>query len=153
MHYPVTVKTIYKQSLAAVRRRVHIGEVGNAWRPALDLVWEFLGRNPGLRTNGHNVFVYYSLVDNSESIEVEFGVQVTRDFKGEGEVIESTTPAGEVASAIANGYDMIGQVHDTIHKWCAAHGRELSGVSLEIYGDPDENDHTKIDIEVMYLLK
>jgi hypothetical protein len=42
-------------------------------------VWTFLGRTPGLRTDGHNVFVYHTLADGSEAMDVEFGVQVTRN--------------------------------------------------------------------------
>ena len=38
----VTVQTVAARKLAAVRRRVTIGAVGAAWKPALDLVWAFL---------------------------------------------------------------------------------------------------------------
>ena len=50
MNYQVVTKTVSAQTIAAVRRRVRIGEVGRAWKPALDLVWEFLRRHEGLRT-------------------------------------------------------------------------------------------------------
>ena len=59
MNYQVVTKTVNTQPLAAVRRRVRIGEVARAWKPALDLVWEFLRQREGLRTDGHNCFVYH----------------------------------------------------------------------------------------------
>jgi hypothetical protein len=45
--------------LAAVRREVVPGTVGSAWGPALGKVWEFISSEPGLRTDGHNIFLYH----------------------------------------------------------------------------------------------
>ena len=81
--------------LAAVRRRVAMNDVGNEFKPALDQVWAFLGNNPGLRTDGHNVFLYHH--ESPEILPVDFGVEVVRTFSGEGEVQCVTTPAGEAA--------------------------------------------------------
>jgi len=50
----VTVQKVPPRRLAGVRRRVTIGAVGAAWKPALDLVWAFLRAHPGLRADGHN---------------------------------------------------------------------------------------------------
>ena len=58
MTYAVTIEAVPPRILAAVRRRVRTGEVPRAFRPALDQVWAFLRSNPGLRTDGHNVFHY-----------------------------------------------------------------------------------------------
>jgi hypothetical protein len=49
MTYQVVTKKVVSQPLAAVRRRVLVGKVGSAWKPALDLVWAFLSHNQGLR--------------------------------------------------------------------------------------------------------
>ena len=38
----VSVRTVPFRQLAAVRRRVPIGAVGSAWKPALDQVWAYL---------------------------------------------------------------------------------------------------------------
>jgi len=84
MNYQVVTKTVSSQPLAAVRRRVRVGNVASAWKPALDLVWEFLRRHEGLRVDGHNCFLYHYLA--GAAMEVDFGVQVVRPFEGEGEV-------------------------------------------------------------------
>jgi len=52
MSYEVVTRIVSAQPLAAVRRRVLIGDVGRTWKPALDLVWEFLRRHEGLRSVG-----------------------------------------------------------------------------------------------------
>ena len=58
-HVSVSVRTVAAIKLAAVRRQVAIGGVGVAWGPALDKVWDFLRTKPGLRADGHNVFLYH----------------------------------------------------------------------------------------------
>ena len=97
MNYEVVTRIVNSQTLAAVRRRVLVGNVGTAWKPALDLVWEFLGRQKGLRVDGHNCFLYHQLASGGGAMEVDFRVQVVRRFEGEGVVICTETAAGEVA--------------------------------------------------------
>ena len=116
----VTVQTVSVRKLAAVRRRVKIGSVGTAWGPALDEVWTFLRAHPGLRTDGHNVFVYHHPPSRDAPMDVEFGVEVTRTFDPAGDVFPTETPAGEVAMAVhVSSYDRLHQAHDAIHAWRA----------------------------------
>src|SRR6516225_157271 len=91
----VSIQSVPARKLAAVRRQVAIGAVGSAWRPALDQVWKFLGSRPGLRTDGHNIFLYHHPTDRDAPINVDFGVEVTRAFDSSGEVYATETPAGE----------------------------------------------------------
>src|SRR5262249_47369285 len=97
MGYEVVTRIVSSQPLAAVRHRVQIGNVGSAWKPALDLVWEFLRRHEGLRTDGHNCFLYHHAAPGEAVMDVDFGVQVIRPFEGEGQIACTQTPAGEVA--------------------------------------------------------
>ena len=153
MNHQVVTKTVDSQTLAAVRRRVRLGGVGSAWKDALDLVWEFLRRHEGLRVDGHNCFLYHHPTDRGEVMEVDFGVQVVRSFEGEGEVICTETPAGEVAMTTHTGsYAGLSMAHNAIHSWCAETGRGLGEYSWEIYGDWT-NDETKLETQVVYLLR
>jgi effector-binding domain-containing protein len=137
--------------MAAVRRRVQVGHVSTAWKPALDQVWAFLRRHEGLRTDGHNIFVYH-LAPPGEPMDVDFGVEVTGAFEGEGEVIFTQTPAGDVASALHVGsYGGLAGAYDAIEAWRAANGRKFAGSSWEIYGDPGDDPAT-IEVRVVYLL-
>src|SRR5215475_12981792 len=112
----VSVQTVRPRKLAAVRRQVTIGAVGAAWRPALDKVWAFLRTQPGLRTDGHNVFLYHHPEHRDLPMDVYFGVEVTRAFEAAGEVYATGTPAGMVAVAVHIGpYDRIKEAHDAIH--------------------------------------
>lgn len=148
----VVTKTVSAQPIAAVRRRSQGRDIGRIWKPALDLVWEFLRRHEGLRADGHNCFLYHQPVHRDEEMEIAFGVQVIRPFEGEGEVICTETPAGEVAVATHVGsYDKLDAAYNAIHSWRAATGRAFGGCSWEIYGDWTD-DITKLETQVVYLL-
>jgi len=148
----VTVRTVSARKLAAVRRSVKIGAVATAWRPALDQVWAFLRTHPGLRTDGHNVFVYHHPASRDAPMDVDFGVEVIRPFEREGDVVPTETPAGEVAMAVhVGGYDQLRRTHDAIHAWRAEADRTFAGTSWEIYGDWSD-DPSKLETTVCYLL-
>ena len=149
----VSVQCVRPRKLAAVRRQVAIGEVGAAWRPALDQVWNFLRTQPGLRTDGHNIFLYHHPAARHLPMSVDFGVEVTRAFDPAGEVRPTETPAGEVAQAVhIGGYDRLNEAHDAIHAWAQANNRAFAGKSWEIYSDWSD-DPSKLETTVVYLLK
>src|SRR5712691_5745559 len=107
MTYEVVTEYVAARPIAAVHRSVRVGEVSKAWRPALDQVWAFLRQHEGLRTDGHNIFVYRHPTRPGEPIEVDFGVEVTGAFEGQGEVVFTHTPSGPVASTLHVGpYEM-----------------------------------------------
>ena len=102
---PVSVheQTVHPRKLAAVRREVAPGSVGSAWGPALDKVWKFVRRQPGLPIDGHNVFLYLHPKQPGAPILCDFGVEVTRTFETAGEVYATETPGGEAAVAVNAG--------------------------------------------------
>ena len=149
----VHVETVRPRILAAVRRDVRIGEVAGAWKPALDQVWAFLRTQPGLRDDGHNVFLYRHPARRDLPMAVDFGVEVTRTFAPAGEVRPVETPAGAAAAAVhRGGYDRLKETHDTIHAWVAANRRAIGGYSWEIYGDPAP-EPAKTETTIVYLLQ
>ena len=111
----------------------YLGAVGAAWGPALDKVWEFIRSQPGLRSDGHNIFLYYHPTELGAPILCDFGVEVTRTFETAGEVYATETPGGEAAVAVHRGpYIRMNEAHDAIRKWIAANRRESAGHSWEI---------------------
>jgi effector-binding domain-containing protein len=151
MPYEVKVKTLSPRILAAVRRRVAVKEIPTAFKPALDSVWGFLRKHPGLRTDGHNIFLYHH--ESPAIMPIDFGVEVVRNFVGEGEVTCVTTPVGEAAVVVHHGpYAELAAAHQALHQWCAANGRTIGANSLEIYGDWS-NDPQKLETTIEYLLR
>jgi effector-binding domain-containing protein len=153
MTYQVRIETVAPRPLAAARRRVRIGEIAAAWKPALDEVWAFLGRHPGLRKDGHNVFLYHHPARREDLMEIDFGVEVTGPFAPDCDVRFCWTPAGEVATTLHVGpYSGLSAAHNAIHGWCAANGRAIGASSWEIYGDWNA-DETKLETQIFYLLR
>src|SRR3989441_11269335 len=103
MPVSVVVRTVHRRKLAAVRREVSPGAVGSAWGPALDKVWEFIRSQPGLRTDGHNIFLYHHSKQPGAPILCDFAVEVTRTFETAGEVYATETQGGEAAVAVHRG--------------------------------------------------
>ena len=151
MAYQVTIQTLSPRILAAVRRRVAIKDIPTAFKPALDSVWSFLGKHAGLRTDGHNIFLYHH--ESPSIMPIDFGVEVVRHFVGEGDVECVTTPAGEAAAVVHRGpYSKLGAAHQALHQWCIANDRTIGAHSLEIYGDWSD-DPEKLETTIQYLLK
>ena len=153
MSVSVNIQTVRPRRLAAVRREVALAAVSTAWAPALDKVWAFLCSQPGLRINGHNVFLYRHPEQSGAAVLCDFGVEVTRAFETTGEVYATETPAGEAAIAVHRGpYDRMSETHNAIGRWIAANQRECAGYSWEVYGDPTP-DPADTETIIAYLLK
>lgn len=149
----MTLEGLTPRLLAAVRRTAAPREISRVFKPALDLVWAFLRDHPGLRSDGHNVFLYHHVDRPDAGMPIDFGVEVTRRFEPEGEVRCVETPVGEAAVAVHRGdYRALAEAHAALHAWCAAHGRVIGAYSLEIYGDWSD-DPSKLETTIQYLLR
>ena len=151
MSYTVRVEHFPGQPLAVVRRRATKQELGKVVPEACGAVWNVV-RARQFKGAGRHVAVYLDDVFN-----LEVGVELESPFGGDGEVIGSSLPAGEVATTTHFGpYQRLGDAHDAIQQWCRSHGREAMLPCWEIYGhwiDEWNKDASKIRTDVYYLLK
>jgi effector-binding domain-containing protein len=153
MDHEVCGARIAPRLLAAVRRTAAPAQVPHAFRPALDLVWAFLRAHPGLRNDGHNVFLYHHVDDPERGMPIDFGVEVTRRFDAVGEVRCVETPAGDAAVVVHRGaYSGIPRAHAALHRWCAERGLAIGAQSVEIYGDWFD-DPSRLETTIQYALR
>jgi hypothetical protein len=150
MAYDVRIERNAECPTAVVKASTTWREFPGLWRPMLDEVWAFLRANPGLGAHGHNVMLYRNGVPGVEAA-VEVGVQVTRSFKPAGRVVPSTLPEGAAATTTAATPAELGAAHSAVRAWCSAHRRAMTGVSWEVYGDPDP-DSGNFDVAVYWQL-
>src|SRR5262250_183568 len=119
----VNVQSVHPRKLAVVRREVTPGAVGSAWEPDVGKVWEFIRSQPGLWTDGHNIFLYHHPTRPGAPILCDFGVEVTRTFETANEVYASETPGGEAAVAVPRAVQL--------HERGARRDREMDGGESE----------------------
>jgi len=135
--------------LAVIRRQAHPTELAGLVPECCGIVWQAVKAQKAAA--GRHVALYWDA-----GIRLEVGVELLGPFIDDGEVVQSATPAGTVASVAHLGpYGGLGSAHDAIRRWCEAHGRRLAGPSWEIYGHwrPEWNgDPSAIRTDVCYLL-
>ena len=152
MDYAVTVETVTPRILAAVRRRVKPAEISTAFRAPLDQVWAFLRSHPGLRTDGHNVFLCHHVPDPLAGLEIDFGVEVVRQFPAEGDITCVETPACTAAIVHHRGpYSELAAARAALHRWCRDNGKRIGSWSWEIYGDW-HTDENRLEKTIVYAL-
>jgi effector-binding domain-containing protein len=136
--------------VAVVRARLLWSELGTKLIPLLDRVYVAVRAGDVVQT-GQNVFIYSDR--SKDGVTVEAGVEVAAPFGPVGDVEYAETPAGEAAFARHVGpYSELGPTHEAIIEWCAAHGRQRTGVYWEVYGDWVE-DASKLETDVFYALR
>jgi len=137
MTYRVTIERTTECPTAVVKANTTRREFPRLWPVLLDEVWAFLRARPVLRTGGHNVMMYRGNIAEGE-LAVEVGVQVSSSFEAVGRVVPSVLPGSRVATTVHTGTPAeIGAAHAAVRAWCAEQHRNMSGLSWEIYGDPD----------------
>ena len=150
MEYQVTVQAVAEQPVAAARQRTTFKLVSQQIGDLLSRPWAFLRERDGLRTDGHNVAIYW---DEAGEGSIEVGVQVVCRFAGSTEVVCSATPAGTVAITSHFGpYDQLRTAHEAVRKWCRQNGHQIVLPFWEVYGDWDENP-ARLRTDVVYRLK
>jgi effector-binding domain-containing protein len=133
VHDEVELTTVDARPTAVVAATTTWQEFPVLWGRLLGEVWECL--------------LYRDDVPN-----VEVGVLLDRPCPLTGRVTASSLPAGTAATTVHRGpFRDVGEAHDAVVRWCAAHGHRLTGVRWEIYG-PHDDDPARQWTEVSWLL-
>jgi len=144
--YDVSLELVPPRAIAAVRVRVAGSRVSSVFRDALDQVYA-AARHGAVQLDGQNVFVYRSVADVPDEIDVDFGVGTTAPFARDGSVVYTVVPGGHVATATHWGdYGALGAAHDAIIAWCRSHDLRLAGPRWEVYGHWQQDATPRTDV-------
>lgn len=150
MSYQIEIRSIPAQPLAVVRRRASSAEFGKVVPEACGTAWSLL-RAANIK-GGRLVAVYLD-----DQTHLEIGAEVDAPIAEAGELVNSSLPAGEVATTVHFGpYQKLGAAHDAIHAWAKQNGRELLRPCWEVYGHwlPEWNENPSlIRTDIFYRLK
>jgi effector-binding domain-containing protein len=158
MKYEVAVAAAPRRPIAAVAITTTWREFPGQWRGMLDEVYACL-RQAGV-ASGCNVMHYRDVPGGGGEggggagggVAVAVGVEVGTSFPASGRVRASALPAGPAARTTHRGrYEDLGAAHQAVLRWCAAHGRVVTGERWEVYGDWHE-DPDQLETEVFYAL-
>ncbi len=148
--YQVSVQRSSPRTIAAVNARVRMGRIPMEFKRYLDQV--YVARNSGIQLDGQNIFLYRSIPDQPDLLDVEFGVGIKAPFAPVGNVRPVELPIGEVATTTHHGpYAGLGAAHDAVINWCRTNGRTRSGTSWEVYGHWTD-DESKLRTDVYWFL-
>lgn len=145
----VEIQATASVPLAVIRRQASPSDLAALVPECCGIVWQAVKAQKAAA--GRHVALYWD-----GSIRLEVGVELLGLFVDDGEVVQSATPAGTVASVTHLGpYGGLGAAHDTVRRWCEAQGHRLAGPSWEIYGHwrPEwDADPSAIRTDVCYLI-
>ena len=140
------------QPTAAVRGSVAAEGIAAFYDSAYGKVAQALGRQ-GVQPAGA-AFGYY-LSPPTERFDLEAGFPTATPISGDGDVVASELPGGEVARAIhAGGYESLGDSWGDLMAWTAEQGRTPEGRMWEVYlTEPTpETDPATLRTELYLLL-
>jgi effector-binding domain-containing protein len=143
--YEVTRVELPARPTAVVAQETTWEAYAKLWPALLDQVYSVVRELD--QKSWQNVMLYR---DDQPSVEV--GVLLDVPFEGDGRVVASELPAGDVATTVHRGpYEGLHDAHEAVIGWCASQGLERTGVRWEIYGHPDpETD--QVDVEIYWQL-
>jgi effector-binding domain-containing protein len=152
-----------EQPYVAIRSVISREDIGAAAGKLFGEVFGWL-HGHGLSPAGAPFFRYGS-VDMERGLDIEFGVPIATEVKGDGRVLADVLPAGRYALLLHRGpYDQLYDANATLGKWIEEHGLKVEvrpsptgdrfGCWLEVYlTDPGvERDPEKWETEVAFKL-
>lgn len=149
MSFTVVAEQLKTRRLAAVHAVMPVREVPARFGHYLNQVYA-AKKESGLQLDGQNVFVYRNRDDGN--VDVDFGVGAETAFEKVGNVACIDMPSGMAATTTHWGdYSKLGEAHSAVLAWCRANGRELTGVSMEVYGHWNDNP-ALVRTDIYYLL-
>ena|SRR5919201_563324 len=145
MAYEVTRVTAPARPTAVVAQVTTWEAYSKLWPALLDQVYSVVRSLDQQRWQ--NVMLY---LDDQPSVEV--GVLLEVPFDGDGRVVASQLPAGDVATTVHRGpYEGLGDAHEAVIGWCAAQDLARTGIRWEIYGHWHE-DPQQLETEICWQL-
>ena len=147
--YAVSIVTVQPQGIAAARQWTTFQKISGEIGKLLEAPRALIAQQPGLRTSGHNVAMYW---DDTGDGSIEVGVQVVRRFEDTALVVFSEAPGGRAATTKHYGeYSELLPAHQAVRTWCQRNGHPLAGPFWEVYGHWDDNP-AKRRTDIFYLL-
>lgn len=137
MPYDIAVEQVSARTVAAVRRATSLETIGEDIGAGFGELMQFIGGG-GAMPVGAPFIVYWDIIDEETSGDVELCVPVREGLTGTDRIEVKTLPSETVAWTMHHGpYQEISPAYHTLTGWISEHGHEMTGPPREIYlNDP-----------------
>ena len=135
-----------------IRVRTPLEGIAQKLGESYGAIGEYLGEL-GEPMVGAPYAAFYNM--DMQDLDVEIGMQVSRELPGRETIQAGYIPGGKAASAINTGpYRAMEATYEALAKWMAENGLEPTGVAYEFYiDDPAEIPQKDIRTQIYFPLK
>lgn len=139
MPYDIAVEHVPERTVAAFRTNTSLRTIQADIGAGFGRLMQHMATAGGQPT-GAPLIVYWDIIDEETSGDIELCVPVAPGLAGGEEVEVKTLPAESVAFTIHHGaYSELGPAYHTLTGWISEHGHGMAGPPREIYlNDPTE---------------
>lgn len=139
MPYDIAVEQVPERTVAALRKATSLKTIGEDMGAGFGALMQFMGA-AGAMPMGAPFIVYWDIIDEETSGDIEFCVPVAPGLTGSESVEVKTLPSEPVAFTIHHGpYREISPAYHTLTGWISDNGHEMTGPPREIYlNDPTQ---------------
>ncbi len=137
MPYDIAVEQVSERTVAALRKATSLKTIGDDIGAGFGELMQFVGGS-GAMPVGAPFIVYWDIIDEETSGDVELCIPVREGLTGAGAIEVKTLPSETVAWTMHHGpYREISPAYHTLTGWISEHGHEMTGPPREIYlNDP-----------------
>ncbi len=139
MPYDIAIEQVPERTVAALRKATSLKTIGEDMGAGFGALMQFIG-TAGAQPVGAPFIVYWDIIDEETSGDIEFCVPVAPGVSGAESIEVKTLPSETVAFTIHHGpYREISPAYHTLTGWISDHGHEMTGPPREIYlNDPTQ---------------
>ncbi len=143
---------ISPRPVLAIRVRTPLEGIPQKLAESYGAIGQYLGEL-GEEMAGAPYAAFYNM--DMQDLDIEIGMQVSRELPGRDTIQAGHIPGGKAASAIYSGpYSKMEPTYEALAKWMAERNLEPTGVAYEFYiDDPAEISQNEIRTQIYFPLK
>lgn len=152
MSYLFQVVETQPQAAVAIRKVTSANNLPTLVEEVFNTIVEYISKKEGLAL-GPAYIAYYSM--DEDNLEVEIGFPVSKEIKGEGDIICTKIPGGKRVVGYYKGpYAYMTHLYDEMLKWILLNDLEPSSIAYEYYfNSPQQVTDNELLTKIEFLLK
>jgi effector-binding domain-containing protein len=144
MEYEIQLRRIEPQDTLVVRETSTMAGIAEVLGGAFS---DTFGHAQAQGALPREAFASYSFHD--DLVDIEAGCTVSQPTTGQGRILPSILPGGEVATTLHVGpYDQVSEAYAALEAWITEHGRRAAGNGWEVYLSPPTDEPPRTEVVI-----